>query len=394
MADGMDLGGDETSLPPPSPPLAATPGMVVGTACLTPLPLPTVQPATVAADDRLRSLLEPPPPRSKGRKGKARARTPPPAPSPPCAPLTRAAAAKTSCTSSSRSRAKTAPQPFGSQFLVDKQLSQDVEPTIPQSLKRKVAALGDARSKRPRLEIVPDVPESDFAPPSKLLTEQFTLLLGNGPMTLVWNLRSALSYQVNTAANGAGETDTVSAPSEQSSRIKSRVRSFCGGQPVVLDHLFGHLHRTSAWNLVQRESIRQSELKMSALSREISSILHCLVATDPDDSFRDLYVEDNDAMAALVDVLSSLAPGSLPTTDPHPDSRTSLSKLASLLEGVPTPSWFPRPDHRFLPCAVPPQENISDAADAAGSVDTDTALAELDDLDEQVAILDSLTSAK
>lgn len=133
---------------------------------------------------------------------------------------------------------------------------------------------------------------------------------------------------------------------------------------------------------------------MSALSREISGILHRLVAMDPDNSFRDLYVEDNDALAALVDVLSASAPGSLPTTDPHPNSRTTLSELASLLEGVPAPNWFPRPDHRYLPRAVPPQENVSEAGDVAGSVDTDTALAELDELDEQVAILDSLTSAK
>ncbi|KAF8963188.1 hypothetical protein BDZ97DRAFT_1758897 [Flammula alnicola] len=288
-------------------------------------------------------------------------------------------------------------------------ITLDVEPTILQSLKRKVAALGDARSKRPRLEIVPDVQESDFAPPSKLLAEQFTLLLGNGPMTLTPPVCTACRLK------GLEPEECIVPPGEHGcERCKRNRHGICSFQAKLKDQvpkfeasvevsqlsltnlhsLFGRLHRTSAWNLVQREYVHQSELEMSALSREISGILHRLVAMDPDDSFRDLYVEDNDAMAALVDVLSASAPGSLPTTDPHPNSRTTLSELASLLEGVPAPSWFPRPDHRYLPRAVPPQENVSEAGDVAGSVDTDTALAELDELDEQIAILDSLTSAK
>ncbi|KAF8964836.1 hypothetical protein BDZ97DRAFT_1757744 [Flammula alnicola] len=419
--------------------LAAVLEMDLGTPCLSPPPLPAVQPVAEAAEvtpngmdlggdeaslplplllalsvredsgDRLRSLLEPPPPRSKGRKGKARACTSPPAPSPPRAPLTRAAAAKLAaapCQEVTPRHRQTAFPRVASSSRV----TLDVKPTIPQSLKCKVAALGDARSKRPWLEIVPDVPESDFAPPpSKLLAEQFTLLLGNGPVTLTPPVCTACCLK------GLEPEECVVPPGEHGcerckrnqhgicsfrAKLKDQVPEFEASVEVSqlsltnLHSLFGRLHRTSAWNLVQQESIHQSELEMSALSCQISSILHRLVTTDPDDSFRDLYVEDNDAMAALVDVLSSLAPGSLPTTDPHPDLRTSLSELASLLEGVPTPSWFPRPDHRFLPHAVPPQENISNAGDIAGSVDTDTALAELDNLDEQVAILESLTSAK
>ncbi|KAF8954231.1 hypothetical protein BDZ97DRAFT_1928600 [Flammula alnicola] len=405
---GMDLGGDEASLP---------------------LPLPLALSAREDSGDRLRSLLDPPPRPSKTRKGKARARTPP---SPPRAPTTRAAAARLAAAS----RLAVVPRPVETldvdpSVLADRaaavqlaearrqqalpgvasssQITLDVEPTIPQSLKRKVAALGDARNKRPRLEIVPDVPESDFAPPSKLLAEQFTLLLGNGPMTLPPPVCTACRLK------GLEPEECVVPPGEHGcerckrnrhgicsfrAKLKDQVPEFEASVEVSqlsltnLHSLFGRLHRTSAWNLVQREYVRQSELEMSALSREISGILHRLVAMDPDDSFRDLYVEDNDAMAALVDVLSASAPGSLPTTDPHPNSRTTLSELASLLEGVPAPSWFPRPDHRYLPRAVPPQENVSEAGDVAGSVDTDTALAELDELDEQIAILDSLTSAK
>ncbi|KAF8950759.1 hypothetical protein BDZ97DRAFT_1770790 [Flammula alnicola] len=286
--------------------------------------------------DRLRSLLEPPPRPSKTRKGKARARTPP---SPPRAPTTRAAAARLAAAS--------------------------------------------------RLDVVQDrCPSPTGSPWGRI---QFS----TPPVCTACRLKGlepeeCVVHQVNTAVNGARGTDMVSARSERSSRIKSPSSKLLWRS----SQSFGRLHRTSAWNLVQREYVRQSELEMSALSREISGILHRLVAMDPDDSFRDLYVEDNDAMAALVDVLSASAPGSLPTTDPHPNSRTTLSELASLLEGVPAPNWFPRPDHRYLPRAVPPQENVSEAGDVAGSVDTDTALAELDELDEQVAILDSLTSAK
>ncbi|KAF8949835.1 hypothetical protein BDZ97DRAFT_1934971 [Flammula alnicola] len=373
---GMDLGGDEASLP---------------------LPLPLALSAREDSGDRLRSLLDPPPRPSKTRKGKARARTPP---SPPRAPTTRAAAARLAAAS----RLAVVPRPVETldvdpSVLADRaaavqlaearrqqalpgvasssQITLDVEPTIPQSLKRKVAALGDARSNGP-MTLPPPVctacrlkglePEECVVPPGE-----------HGCERCKRNRHGICSFRA---------------------KLKDQVPEFEASVEVSqlsltnLHSLFGRLHRTSAWNLVQREYVRQSELEMSALSREISGILHRLVAMDPDDSFRDLYVEDNDAMAALVDVLSASAPGSLPTTDPHPNSRTTLSELASLLEGVPAPSWFPRPDHRYLPRAVPPQENVSEAGDVAGSVDTDTALAELDELDEQIAILDSLTSAK
>ncbi|KAF8950646.1 hypothetical protein BDZ97DRAFT_1771000, partial [Flammula alnicola] len=370
---GMDLGGDEASLP---------------------LPLPLVLSAREDSGDRLRSLLDPPPRPSKTRKGKARARTPP---SPPRAPTTRAAAARLAAAS----RLAVVPRPVETldvdpSVLADRAVAVRLaearrQQALPGVASRKVAALGDARSKRPRLEIVPDVPESDFAPPSKLLAEQFTLLLGNGPMTLTPPVCTACRLK------GLEPEECVVPPGEHGcerckrnrhgicsfrAKLKDQVPEFEASVEVSqlsltnLHSLFGRLHRTSAWNLVQREYVRQSELEMSALSREISGILHRLVAMDPDDSFRDLYVEDNDAMAALVDVLSASAPGSLPTTDPHPNSRTTLSELASLLEGVPAPA-----------------ENVSEAGDVAGSVDTDTALAELDELDEQIAILDSLTSA-
>ncbi|KAF8956607.1 hypothetical protein BDZ97DRAFT_1925401 [Flammula alnicola] len=411
LVHGMDLGINEASLPPPSPLLGAH-GHWRGAFIALPISCCTTREED--PEDRLRSLLEPPPRRPRGHKGKARARTPSLlpslAPAPPLrAPFTRAAAARLAASSSVTPRlletldadpsvladsaaaarlAVTCQQTALPGVASSSRVTLDVEPAAPPTLKRKVAALGDARSKRPRLEVAPDVPASNFAPSSKLLAEQFTLLLGNGPMTLTPPVCTACRLK------GLEPEECVIPP------LKDQIPNFEASVEVSqlsltnLHNLFGRLHRTSTWNLVQREYVRQSELEMSALSREISSSLHHLVATDPDDSFQELYVEDNEAMAALVDVLSALAPGSLPCTDPHPDSRTSLSELASLLEGVPAPSWFPRPDHRFLPRAVPPPENVSDAGDVAGSVDTDTALAELDDLDEQVAILESLTSAK
>ncbi|KAF8954949.1 hypothetical protein BDZ97DRAFT_1765589 [Flammula alnicola] len=265
---GMGLGKDETSLPLPSPPLAATPDMIIGAARLTPLPSPTVQPVTTAADDQLHSLLEPPPPRSKGRKGKARARTPPPAPSPPRTPLTRAAA--------------------------------------------KLAAA-------PHQEVAPRCPGVRFRPPSKLLAEQFTLLLGNGPMTLTPPVCTACRLKrlkPEECIVPPGEHGCEQCKRNRHSicsfraKLKDQVPNFEASVEVSqlsltnLHKLFGRLHRTSALNLVQREYVRQSKLEMSALSCEISSSLHRLVAMDPDNSFQELYIEDNEAMAALVDVLS------------------------------------------------------------------------------------------
>ncbi|KAF8951482.1 hypothetical protein BDZ97DRAFT_1932252 [Flammula alnicola] len=397
--DGMDLGINEASLPPPSPLLATSPDMATGEARLSLSPSPVVPLATEDPEDRLRSLLEPPPRRPRGHKGKARARTPSLlpslAPAPPLrAPFTRAVAARLAASSSVTPRlletldadpsvlvdraaaarlAVTRRQTALPGVASSSRVTLDVEPAAPPTLKRKVAALGDTRSKRPRLEVAPDVPASNFAPSSKLLAEQFTLLLGNGPMTLTPPVCTACRLK------GLEPEECVIPPGEHGcerckrnrhgicsfrAKLKDQIPNFEASVEVSqlsltkLHNLFGRLHRTSTWNLVQREYVRQSELEMSALSREISSSLHRLVATDPDDSFQELYVEDNEAMAALVDVLSALAPGSLPCTDPHPDSRTSLSELASLLEGVPAPSWFPRPDHCFLPRAVPPQRTF------------------------------------
>ncbi|KAF8951332.1 hypothetical protein BDZ97DRAFT_1932466 [Flammula alnicola] len=409
--DGMDLGINEASLPPPSPLLATSPDMATGEARLSLSPSPVGSQGQSSGSHPVPpsfSCTSTSPSRTiYSRGGCCLAASSSVTPrlletldADPSVLADRAAAARLAVT-----RRQTALPGVASSSRV----TLDVEPAAPPTLKRKVAALGDARSKRPRLEVAPDVPASNFAPSSKLLAEQFTLLLGNGPMTLTPPVCTACRLK------GLEPEECVIPPGEHGcerckrnrhgicsfrAKLKDQIPNFEASVEVSqlsltnLHNLFGRLHRTSTWNLVQREYVRQSELEMSALSREISSSLHRLVATDPDDSFQELYVEDNEAMAALVDVLSALAPGSLPCTDPHPDSRTSLSELASLLEGVPAPSWFPRPDHRFLPRAVPPPENVSDAGDVAGSVDTDTALAELDDLDEQVAILESLTSAK
>ncbi|KAF8954952.1 hypothetical protein BDZ97DRAFT_1927558 [Flammula alnicola] len=195
----------------------------------------------------------------------------------------------------------------------------------------------------------------------------------------VYHLTSVLFQQANTAV----------------CTLKDQVPDFEASVEVSqlsltnLQNLFGRFQHTSSLNLVQREFIRQSEFEMAALAREISSVLHRLIASDTDNSFHDLYLEDNDALDTLVDVLSALTPGVLSSNNHHPTSRASLSELASLLEGVSSPNWFPHPNHQYLPHAVPPQETTSDVSDAAGSVDTDTALAELANLDEDLAHLEA-----
>ncbi|KAF8958661.1 hypothetical protein BDZ97DRAFT_1923554 [Flammula alnicola] len=103
-------------------------------------------------------------------KGKARARTPPP--SLPRPLVTRAAAAKLAAVSRQEARPGVA---SGSRVTLD------TDQTPPRPLKRKVAALGDARSKRPRLEVTPEAPELVSSPSSKLAAAQLALLLGAVP---------------------------------------------------------------------------------------------------------------------------------------------------------------------------------------------------------------------
>ncbi|KAF8958616.1 hypothetical protein BDZ97DRAFT_1761984 [Flammula alnicola] len=152
----MDRDGARLSSPPPIPSLTAHP------------------------EDQLRFFVEIPPPRSKGRKGKgkARARTPSPSPAPPSPPrtlMTRAAAARLAASSHQEARPGVA---SGSQVTLD------VSPAPPRPLKRKVAALGDARSKRPRREVTPESPEPDSSSSSKLAAAQLALLLGAVPKPL------------------------------------------------------------------------------------------------------------------------------------------------------------------------------------------------------------------
>ncbi|KAF8954953.1 hypothetical protein BDZ97DRAFT_1765593 [Flammula alnicola] len=171
-------------------------------------PVPSLPSLTENAEGRLYSLLQPPPHCSRGRKGKARAYTPAPA-SVPLSPLrallTHAAAAHRAAATHPEAPSDATSKPLealdtdpsvrvdraAAAQLVDvhhqtalpgitssSQVTLDVEPTVLQPLKHKVAMQGNARSKRPRLETTATSPELETTPTSKLLAEQFVLLLG------------------------------------------------------------------------------------------------------------------------------------------------------------------------------------------------------------------------
>ncbi|KAF8951311.1 hypothetical protein BDZ97DRAFT_1923555 [Flammula alnicola] len=157
-----------------------------------------------------------------------------------------------------------------------------------------------------------------------------------------------------------------------------------------LQNLFERIQRISATNVLQRALVRQSDLEISVLSREVLGILYRLVASDPDNSFRELYLADDDAMETLIDVLSALSPGDLSSNDRYPTHSTSLSELSLLLQGVATPPWLLHPSHILppRPRVVPYQESEPDADEASAFLDTDSERATLDALDRDVGDLD------
>ncbi|KAF8951360.1 hypothetical protein BDZ97DRAFT_1769927 [Flammula alnicola] len=346
----MDRDGARLSSPPPIPSLTAHP------------------------EDRLRCFVEIPPRRSKGRK----------------------AAARLAASSHQEVRPGVA---SGSQVTLD------VSPAPPRPLKRKVAALGDARSKRPRREVTPESPEPDSSSSSKLAAAQLALLLGAVPKPLAPPVCIACSLK------GLKPEDCIIPQGEQGcipcrrsrrgicsfrAKLKDQMPDFETflefGQSSLtnLQNLFERLQRISATNVLQRALVRQSDLEISVLSREILGVLYRLVASDPDNSFRDLYLADDDAMETLIDVLSALSPGDLSSNDRHPLHSTSLSELSLLLQGVATPPWLLHPSHILPPHphVVPYQESEPDADEASAFLDTDSERATLDALDRDVGDLD------
>ncbi|KAF8963076.1 hypothetical protein BDZ97DRAFT_1758810 [Flammula alnicola] len=387
----MDLDEPRLSLPPATP--AAIPEVRLGETQPSPTPILDV---VGRPEERLRCFVEVPPRPSKSRKGKGKAcaRTPPP--SLPRPLVTRAAAAKLAAVSRQEARPGVA---SGSRVTLD------TDQTPPRPLKRKVAALGDARSKRPRPEVTPEAPELVSSPPSKLAAAQLALLLGAVPKPLAPPVCIACSLK------GLKPEDCIVPQGEQGcipcqrsrrgicsfrAKLKDQMPDFESflefGQSSLtnLQNLFERIQRISATNVLQRALVRQSDLEISVLSREVLGILYRLVASDPDNSFRELYLADDDAMETLIDVLSALSPGDLSSNDRYPTHSTSLSELSLLLQGVATPPWLLHPSHILppRPRVVPYQESEPDADEASAFLDTDSERATLDALDRDVGDLD------
>ncbi|KAF8973362.1 hypothetical protein BDZ97DRAFT_1912949 [Flammula alnicola] len=332
----MDHDGARLSSPPPIPSLTARP------------------------EDRLRCFVEIPPRRSKGRKGKgkARARTPSPSPAPPSPPralMTRAAAARLAASSHQEVRPGVA---SGSQVTLD------VSPAPPRPLKRKVAALGDARSKRPRREVTPESPEPDSSSSSKLAAAQLALLLGRYPNP--WRPPAKLKDQMP-------DFETF--------------LEFGQSSLTNLQNLFERLQRISATNVLQRALVvRATSRSPSCRVRSWVScigLLHRIPTTHSG-----IYTSPDDAMETLIDVLSALSPGDLSSNDRHPLHSTSLSELSLLLQGVATPPWLLHPATSFLLTLVSFHiRRASLTPTRPLFLDTDSERATLDALDRDVGDL-------
>ncbi|KAF8971373.1 hypothetical protein BDZ97DRAFT_1237311 [Flammula alnicola] len=145
------------------------------------------------------------------------------------------------------------------------------------------------------------------------------------------------------------------------------------GSLTNIDHLFGRLHRASAVQLIRQDLVHNYELEIIALTREILFALHAVMASDPDENFFSLYLNNNTAtLHALINALSTMSPGALSTNDNDPDTSASLLRLAPLLEGIPVPDWYPQagPSLPPFPRSVAYQEVDSEVEEAPATDDS------------------------